>query len=104
MEVFLCKIINTEVITRGTLKRKCFPVYFGKHFRTTFLQNTSEKLLLYVLEAVQKYLHDMCNFTKKDFATLYNVANIGRCKKHQLLMKQILQLTIPRKTKIWENC
>ena len=50
LEVFLCKFIYGEAIARGTLRRKYFPVYFGKYFRTAFLQNTLGRLLLYVLE------------------------------------------------------
>ena len=44
--LFLNKVTSLRLLLKKRLWHRCFPVNFGKFFRTTFLKNTSGRLLL----------------------------------------------------------
>ena len=45
--LFLIKL-RPATLLKKKLRRKCFPVNFAKFLRTSFLQNTSRRLLLMI--------------------------------------------------------
>ena len=68
-------------LLKKRLWRNRFPVNFAKFLRTPFLQNTSERLLLY-------YLKRLC-FDQQEFAIqkqiIFKMAAVNRRRKHYIL-------------------
>ena len=74
---------------------ECFPMNFAKYLRTTFLQSTSGRLLMYteVTSSLEKNTHNFLSRKTFGMQTFVAVANFGLLLKSYKKMQEFEEVS-----------